>query len=366
MVATDYGRGLRRIVKETSALARVVDFADFQLFEGATNYVAIVSLARSPRSTFVYADASTGSIGPERQVLVQSLPENSELSWSFGSPEDLVLLNRLLSGFRPLAKLRDRAFQGLRTSDNDVYVVESRTAANRGLMKIYSSATGHEHEIEADILKPFVSGEQIRAFRIEHTDRWILFPYEIATAPRLLTKRELERNYPFAWSYLRACERRLRSRERGVMDNEQWWAFGRTQNIDAFEQPKIMLPGFNDSPAAGLDMAGEYYNASGYSVTLRADAPMKLSHLVALLNSRVHFWVLRRVGVALQRGVVEFRPQYLDRLPIAELSDEQKLQLTSMAHEGAERGFETVRDRLNDIVAEIYGLSEEERRIIET
>lgn len=169
--ATDYGAGLRKLVAERKALARVVDFRDFQLFEGATNYTCILALSRKPQESFVYVDASSGEIGPEERRSPEDLPSDGE-AWSFASRKETALLQRLLGGGYPaLKELRERAFQGLRTSDNDVYILRATGPARGGLLPVMSRATGQVHEIETAVLKPVLSGEEIRAFSLSHSDQ---------------------------------------------------------------------------------------------------------------------------------------------------------------------------------------------------
>ena len=211
-----------------------------------------------------------------------------------------------------------------------------------------------------------LSGEDIRAFSLTHNDQWILFPYRLNNeGAELFSKKVLRSSYPEASRYLKACESRLKARERGRMDTEEWWAFGRSQNLDQFEQPKVMLPGFNDAPAAGFDRDGRYYHVSGYSITLSEQSFIDLQVLTALLNSRLLFWTLRHVGVALQRGFVEFRPQYLDRLPIARPSDKQKAALGSIVARGSRDGYASVSEELDRIVYQVYGLTEDEIAAVE-
>ena len=204
-------------------------------------------------------------------------------------------------------------------------------------MPVLSRATGEVHEVETALLKPLLSGEDIRAFSLVHQNQWILFPYDLSgSEPALLPEKRLKNDYSEAWKYLKACEARLRARERSKMDGPSWWAFGRNQNLDQFEQPKIMLPGYNDKPSAGLDSKGRFYHVSGYSLTLKKNAPIDLVALVCLVNSDLLYWVLMKTGVALQRGFAEFRPQYLDRLPIAIPDKEAKGRLTEIAQQGME------------------------------
>jgi hypothetical protein len=162
--ATDYGEGLRRLVRQQEALARVVDFGDFQLFPDATNYTCIASLSRKPTDSFAYIDASSGEIGREETLPIKTLSSDGRV-WSFARGPEAALLERLLNRSFPVLKdLRDRAFQGLRTSDNDVYVLRATGLSKKGFMPVLSRATGEVHDIETPLLKPLLSGEDIRAF----------------------------------------------------------------------------------------------------------------------------------------------------------------------------------------------------------
>lgn len=364
--ATDYGEGLRKWVAERRALAGVVDFRDFQLFEDVTNYTCILTLSRKPMSEFEFVDAANGEIGRGEKRSAEDLPRDGS-GWIFAGGAEARLLKRLLSGALPkLGDIRARAFQGLRTSDNDVYVVQGAGKPAQGMLRVASAATGETHEIESALLKPMLSGEDIRAFSLAHHDRWILFPYDIhKDGATLLPEKRLRANFPGAWRYLKACEARLRARERGRMDAPGWWAYGRTQNLDQFEQPKVMLPGFNDAPAAALDKAGKYYHVSGYSLTLSEKSFIDLKALAALLNSRLLFWALLRVGVALQRGFVEFRPQYLDMLPIVRPSARDSSILSAISDRGTKDGYDSVAAELDGIVFDLYGLSREEIAVVE-
>lgn len=149
------------------------------------------------------------------------------------------------------------------------------------------------------------------------------------------------------------------------MDGPDWWAFGRNQNLDQFEQPKIMLPDYHDQPAAALDLEGRFYSITAYCLTLKNDAPVTLPILACIMNSTLLFWILGKTGTALQRGFVRFMPQYLDKLPVA-IPDKQVMQrLMEIAQEGRKSGHESVKAKLDAAVYRLYGLTEEEIAVIE-
>jgi hypothetical protein len=273
------------LVTEQKALSRVIDFRDFQLFPDATTYTCTLTLSRQPKESFVYVDAASGQIGQEQTQPLANLPSDGG-AWTFASGLEAALLPRLLGGAYPWLKaLRDRAFQGLRTSDNDVYILRANGPARKGLLQVASRATGQTHEIETALLKPLLSGEEIRAFSLTHHDQWILFPYDLTKSkPVLLSEKRLRGEYPEGWRDLKTCEDRLRARERGKMDGPGWWGYIYPKNLDQFEQPKVMLPDYHDRPAAALDIEGRFYSITAYCLTLHDDAPITLPLLACLLT----------------------------------------------------------------------------------
>jgi hypothetical protein len=149
------------------------------------------------------------------------------------------------------------------------------------------------------------------------------------------------------------------------MDGPGWWAYIYPKNLNQFEQPKVMLPDYNDAPAAALDHAGRFYCVTGYCLTLKRDSPISLSSLTCLLNSRLLFWLLGRVGTALQRGFVRFMPQYLDQLPIPSLSNADMRGLKDVATNGSRSGYLAVAAALNAVVYRYYGLNANEIAIVD-
>jgi restriction endonuclease TaqI-like protein len=145
------------------------------------------------------------------------------------------------------------------------------------------------------------------------------------------------------------------------MNHSGWWAFGRTQNIDQFEQPKVMLPDYNDRPSAAFDHDGQFYSITAYCLTLRPGAPLSLSSLTCLLNSRLLFWVLAKTGTALQRGFVRFMPQYMLELPIAIPDGPQRTQLESLHKQAVEGGYDAIATDLDVAVCRLYGVADLEK-----
>src|SRR5690606_30339077 len=97
--------------------------------------------------------------------------------------------------------------------------------------------------IEDEIMKPLVSGADVKRFIEPRAETHLLFPYRVAPgAVSLLTHDELTKDFPKAWTYLKSFEKELRARESGKFDDDKWYRMGRTQNLDKQEVPKLLVP----------------------------------------------------------------------------------------------------------------------------
>jgi hypothetical protein len=126
---------------------------------------------------------------------------------------------------------------------------------------------------------------------------------------------------------LRHHEKELRARERGKFDDDQWWRFGRHQNIDKQELPKIGVPQTVDHLAAFIDPRGERYfnNVRVNGILQREDKAYSLWYLLAILNSRAADYFFRCTAKPKDRGYFEANKQFIAPLPIPKEKKQEEL-----------------------------------------
>lgn len=160
------------------------------------------------------------------------------------------------------------------------------------------------------------------------------------------------------------------------------------RTIDLFEShEKLLMRRTGDFPIVSYDNKQTYNLHTLYSCRLKTSYPIKL--LLALLNSRLlKFIYQRRLGTESGRVFAEIKILYVRKLPIPEFTNESFFQtkicevinlveqLISLYKERQSANLEThinqfqnkidySEDRINQIVYELYGLTEEEIRIVE-
>jgi type I restriction-modification system DNA methylase subunit len=308
----EYGRGLRELVGEKRSLERFVDFKGHQIFDDATTYAALQFFSGQPQNEVAVADAPSGDLTTLsfRPVSYDDLGPGA---WALMGEADRKLMAKMHGRSVTLAEATSQIFQGIITSADAVYHL-----VKLGPGRYYSEALKGEVEIEDDVMKPLVSGEDAIPFATPPTDKYLLFPYLVSdTECRLYTADELQR-YRRCWQYLRENEKALRAREHKKFDDDQWYRFGRHQNIDKQELPKIGVPETVDRLSAFLDADGERYfnNVRVNGILEREDRKFTLWYLLAVLNSRALDFVFRRIAKPKDRGYFEANKQFIAPLPV--------------------------------------------------
>ncbi len=302
-VMNEYGENLRNLIAGQRSLSRWLDFRSYQIFEEATVYTALQFFRRPidgerPENVEVAA-APDGIVaddpwqGDDARLSYDNLAYGDRWLMLSGAERELVdrldaSCDRLSSG-----SLTTTIFQGLITSKDSVYHL-----CRIGLGRYLSQASGDiEVRIEDAIMHPLVSGPEAKRYIEPETDTFILFPYErVGQAVRLIGFDRLEQGYPLALAYLRSHEADLRARENGALDDDNWYRFGRHQNLDKQDVEKLVVAQTVPGMRVCIDStATKYLNNVRVNGILPADG-IDIGYLLAVLNAPVCDWVFRRIA----------------------------------------------------------------------
>lgn len=324
---SEYGLGLRRKLKRNGSLDRWIDFGSFQVFGEATTYTALQFFSGSTNERLRYFLAPDGDIAPVdwstgiESVGYVDLPDDD--AWNLQRRGEFELINRLSSDFDTLEEVSAGITVGIQTSADLIYQLQ-QIAPGR-YRQTGSKADGNAYEIEDAIMHPLVSGAEAKRYQLPHTKTFLLFPYVVKNGKaRLFTADEMRTLFPQAWAYLGKYERELRARERMSFDDDQWYRFGRNQNIDKQEFRKLGVAETVLGMRVFADSDGAFFfnnvRVNGILPTHESD----LHFLLGVLNSPVVDFVFRRIAKPKGGGYFEANKQYIAPLPIASATAEQR------------------------------------------
>jgi hypothetical protein len=395
---SQYGEPLRKMLAEGKHLSHIVHFGDQQVFEGATTYTCLMFLNKASQKQcdvvkVYYLDEWRNSgIATEGKIPAASI---SSSEWNFAVGSNAKLFEKLR---KIPVKLEDIAhlFVGLQTDADDVFILEEiRQEKNRVLCK--SKSTGQEHWFENEHLKPFLKGSlNIRRYYLSNVTKRLIFPYESRDGKSvLIDPKEYEKSYPLTWAYLEENKELLSKREKGRMGQE-WYGYVYKKNHTRFAIPKLLVPSISTGSCFAADMDGKYYfvgsgggGGGGYAIVFSIETRYSYLYLLGILNSSLLNTYLKTISTPFRGGYIALNRQYIGQLPVCPinfsdpsekarhdkmvslvdqmLSLNKQLPSVKTDHEktALQRQIDATDKQIDELVYELYGITEEERKIIE-
>jgi len=261
-----YGEPLRKLLADGRNLRQVVHFGDEQIFPGATNYVCLLFLDKGSveHCRWLRADDLPAWLADGAATEI-AIPFNrfTNADWNFAAGKGADLFERLQRMPVKAGNITSRISQGVRTSANEVYVLDVVTEMD-GLITAYSKQLDREVVVERAAVLRFLKGREIKAYSITPSGKVVLMPYRVTgSAADIIPLEEISRRWPRTFDYLSLNEEFLSAREGGRHSGTAWHQFGRNQNIDLMLLPKILVPDIADRSAFALDEAGDFAFTSG-------------------------------------------------------------------------------------------------------
>ncbi|HML99026.1 MAG TPA: N-6 DNA methylase, partial [Tepidiformaceae bacterium] len=293
-MTNQYGKQLREHLGGEAAVEEIVHFGDQQVFDEVTTYTCLLLLRRNAglERTRIIRPVGLDSGGrQDRDRLAEvvegldrnhippgSSVERGEIDHPSGTgPWVLTLGNarrfveRLNLECPPFSEVASHVFTGLQTSADHVYHLRAlglpsgavgyrRFKRERGEG---ASELGAAREFEPDLIKPLLSGTDVDRYEIRRSDVHLLFPYTVTSRhATLIPPEEMQTRYPKGWAYLKQHEQKLRAREANAVtgerpfDDDEWYRFGRSQNLGLHDEPKLAIPRLVGRLSAGIDATG--------------------------------------------------------------------------------------------------------------
>jgi len=379
-VRANYGKPLREFLNRNANVEQIVDFAGLPVFEGATvrTIVIITSRGMNNQAQTLYSpplplskfDAIVSKSLSVEEAIAQSTYEISSNAlgqsvWSFAKHDAYELITRLGSTQTSLGKYCDGQIgYGIKSGLEEAFVIDAKI--RKEILDQNPKAT--------EIIKSYLNGRDVRRYSIDFQEVYIIYTWHGI---------EME-NYPAVIKYLKPFKDRLQKRA----TKQEWYELQQPQFNYApyFDNAKIIFPDIAVGPRFALDEVGYYGSTTTFFI------PRRDLYLIGLLNSRLGYFYFAETCAALEGKIdryLRFKRQYVENFPVRTInfSDaadkaphervvalvEQMLGLQKQLHtaktqadrELFQRQIDATDAEIDGLVYELYGLTEEEIRIVE-
>ncbi|MBC6433244.1 N-6 DNA methylase [Nostoc sp. HG1] len=390
---SQYGESLRRLIYEGKFLEKIVHFGDQQVFPKVSTYTCLCFLSKTKQSQVSFIQVKdllkwviNGNV-EEMLVINKSLPSES---WDFGKSRNSVLFDKFNNDkFISLSHLKTNISQGIRTSANEIYVVDFISQEDN-LLQVYSKALNKIVTIESNLTSLFLQGKEIKPYQVLYSSKLLIIPYELTNGNvHLINEDKFRNNYPLTFDYLMQNKQFLENREKGKMLGLDWYAYIYPKNIQLMKKSKILVPDIANRASFAWDEKGDYAFTSGYGIILKNNVQESIKYILGLLNSKVLDFYLKNISTTIRGGFFRYFTQFIEQLPIRliDFSNSQEkniynqiIQLveqmlylhqqlnqaqTPPAKKRIQQQIKATDRQINQLVYELYGLTDEEILIVE-
>jgi len=246
-----YGEALRRFFAESTVFEQILDFGHAPIFEDADTFPCIV-LVRKP------ANKQDKGLKPLASTMVCPVPREKlpginlsqyvaqngyavpwsrfgEAAWSLEHPAVDALMEKLRRVGVPLAEYADvKPYYGIKTGCNEAFLIDTPTR----------DRLVREDPNCAEIVKPFLRGQDIKRWSPEWAELWIVlmkssgdhkWPWsgkEEAEAEHIFSKA-----LPSLHAHFKLMEAPLHKRQD---QGRYWWELRSCAYYDIFDKPKLV------------------------------------------------------------------------------------------------------------------------------
>jgi hypothetical protein len=387
-----YGQSLRELISSGNHLSEVVHFGDQQIFPKASTYTCLLFLDKHSNKRFHYVKAHDLNAWKADGKALEgeiSADKATEKEWNFAVGPEAKLFNKLSEWPVKLADIAERIAQGIRTSANEVYVLDL-VHEKGGVITAHSRVLNRDVKLERKAVSLFLQGREIKPYHILPSGKVVIMPYTIRDGhATLIPEAEIQQCFPLLHAYLTENKTHLVNREKGRFRGVTWFRYGRQQNIDITLLPKLLVPDIANRMSFALDEGGDYAFTSGYGIILRPELQESPKYILALLNSSLLDFYLKGISTTMRGGFFRYFTQFIEQLPIrmidfsnpadkthharmVELVEtmlklHKELAAAKTSHEktAIQRQIDATDRQIDQLVYKLYGLTKEEIKIVE-
>lgn len=359
-----YGENTRSLLTKDILLSKVVNFGELPVFQASVDSAILLAKKKRPREDdqldFAQAktDADIKNIHEFFEVKKGAIKLTSLGSgvWSLQDTEKLTVLNKIKNQKNTLGSYYGgNIFAGIKTGYDKAFVISEATREE--LLK--------EDPNSAELIKPWLRGKDVRKWQTSYKNLYVIY------IP--LNKVSID-NYPAIKEHLL----KFKSKLQGRATDQKWYEMQQPQEkfSELFNRPKMIYPDCAKEMRVLYDESGAYGTMAMYFI------PYDPS-VMGILNSKLFDWYSRMTfatfGDPWNAGRIIFKTIYMSAVPIPDINNKEgilikekveKILATTKSSDYLENPAkkEEVKEyekQIDQMVYKLYGLTEEEIKIIE-
>lgn len=392
---TKFGECLRKLISIDKHVSEIIHFGVQQVFEKRLTYTCILVMNKFESNKFIVEhvlNLDAWRNGEQADIQSYDATHITDKPWVFVNPKMSNLFNRIAQENE--LRLSDVAdiFVGLQTSKDPIYIIKPIKETDKYVTFI--DITENPISIEKSILKPFLLDVKLNSFEKPSPNTYIIYPYKIIDSKaKLLSQKEMEEHFPKCWEYLNKHKDILLDRSISGFTEETWYKYGRSQSLLKFNgESKLIWPVLSTEPRYAYDDNNIFISGGGngpyYALRPKPESNLSIFYIQAILcHDFFDYWVLSRCS-KFEGDYGSHGKQFIVDIPIKNINfnnsndvdlynsiiesvqllikiteDFKKCKIPQKKDLNA-RNCAIIKNRINTLVEQIYGISRQDMELI--
>ena len=362
-----YGEALRTFFANKTNPLLLIDFAGVKVFDSATVDTNILIFSKhAPQNQTLACSAKTHSKQDLKNLA--AFVKNNTVQCNFPAGDSWVILSSIEQSIKrkiesvgtPLKDWDINIYRGVLTGFNDAFIITTEKKDEI----LAACATAEERQKTAEIIRPILRGRDIKRYGYDWAGLWLIatFPskkYDIEKLPAIKNhllsfgKERLEqtgKTYHINGETIKA-RKKTNNKWFETQDSISYW--------DDFNKPKIVYPNMTKYMPFVYDEKQFVTNQKCFIITGRFTA-----FLTAFFNSSLFKYCFRDSFPELQGGTRELSKIFFDKIPVIKVDKETDSKFKALVDEIQREYTREKAINIDNIIFDMYGLTEEERRTI--
>ncbi len=361
-----YGEKTREFFANKTNPMLLIDFAGVKIFESATVDTNILLFAKSNNQhktvcavTNKQNKDSVKNLSDFMQQQNSACDFSNSGSWVILSPIEQSIKRKIEAVGTPLKDWDIQINYGIKTGFNDAFIISTEKREEI----LGKCQTEDERKRTAELIRPILRGRDIKRYGYEWANLWLIyipwhFPYQFDESIQGASEKAekaFKEQYPAVYSHMLQYKEPLSKRnkaETGI--RYEWYAMQRwgAKYWEDFFKPKITWGNLNLKGTYAYAPEGMFINAPSPFIATENIA------ILHILNSKIADYYIRSLGVTRNGGYFEYKPMFVDKLPIPKdgLEELQNFKEQPSARDEV---------KVSGIIYKLYGLTSQEIEYVE-
>ena len=267
-------------------------------------------------------------------------------SWVILSPIEQSIKRKIEAIGVPLKDWDISINYGIKTGFNDAFII---SGAKRDEI-LANCKTENERQKTTELIRPILRGRDIKRYEYNFANLYLINAHNgIKENGKVRVPRIDICEYPAVKKHLDEYWEKIQLR---ADKGDTPYNLRNCAYMEDFNKPKIVWGNLNLSATYAIVPEGIMINAPATMIV-----PANRS-LLCILNSKLADYYIRNLGVTRNGGYFEYKPMFIEQLPVPKRIDENLFASFDMKELACEK-------EINHMVYELYGLTDKEIAFIE-